>query len=87
MFSHIEDHGDAELKRFHQYLNQQNRSIKFTMEEEIENQLPFLDVLVRREEPPPDIGIPETNTYEQIHQLQLPPPPQSPQRHSQMPQG
>lgn len=42
-------HGDAELERFHQHLNQQNPSIKFTMEEERENQLPFLDVLVRKE--------------------------------------
>ena len=43
-------HGDAELERFHQYLNQQNPSIKFTMDEERENQLPFLDVLVKRED-------------------------------------
>ena len=42
-------HGDDELERFHQHLNQQNQSIKFTIEEEKDNQLPFLDVLVRRD--------------------------------------
>ena len=42
-------HGDDELERFHQHLNQQNQSIKFTIEEEKENQLPFLDVQVRRD--------------------------------------
>ena len=41
-------HGNAKLKLFHQYLNHQNTSIQFTIEEEKEK-IPFLDVLVKRE--------------------------------------
>lgn len=42
-------HGNAELKEFHRHLNHQNTSIQFTIEEEKEEKIPFLDVLVRRE--------------------------------------
>ena len=41
-------HGQEELKAFHQHLNNQFDSIKFTMETENEGSLPFLDVLISR---------------------------------------
>ena len=41
-------HGDTALRKFHQHLSQQSPSIQFTMEEEKDDQLPFLDVLVCR---------------------------------------
>ena len=41
-------HGQEELQRFHQHLNGIHPSIHFTMEEEKECTLPFLDVLVSR---------------------------------------
>ena len=37
-----------EMLEFHTWLNSQHPSIKFTMEEEVDNQLPFLDVLITR---------------------------------------
>ena len=39
-------HGDTALKNYHNY---QNQSIRFTIKEETENKIPFLDVLVRRD--------------------------------------
>ena len=51
-YVHVDDtfvtwtHGDTALRKFHQHLNQQSSSIQFTMEEEKDDQLLFLDVLV-----------------------------------------
>ena len=42
----IWQHGEEELARFHQHLNQQSPSIQFTMEREKEGRIAFLDVLV-----------------------------------------
>ena len=42
-------HGVEALDEFLNYLNNQERSIKFTVEIESNNQLPFLDVLVKKE--------------------------------------
>ncbi|XP_071803690.1 uncharacterized protein [Asterias amurensis] len=41
-------HGQDSLHEFLQYLNQQHSSIKFTMEQEHSGKLPFLDVLITR---------------------------------------
>ncbi|XP_071793274.1 uncharacterized protein [Asterias amurensis] len=41
-------HGQDLLHEFLQYLNQQHSSIKFTMEQEHSGKLPFLDVLITR---------------------------------------
>ena len=41
-------HGDSELHAFLGHLNSLKESIQFTMEEEEQRQLPFLDVLVKR---------------------------------------
>ena len=37
------------LRTFHDHLNSQHPAIQFTMEEESEGQIPFLDTLVRKE--------------------------------------
>ena len=44
----IWSHGQDELHHFHQHLNSQYPSIKFTMEEEKDHKIAFLDVLVTR---------------------------------------
>ena len=41
-------HGQEELHRFHEHLNSLHSNIHFTMEEEKECTLPFLDVLITR---------------------------------------
>ena len=41
-------HGEQQLLIFLNHLNAQKSTIKFTMEQEINGQLPFLDVLVKR---------------------------------------
>ena len=43
-------HGREELDRFFIHLNSQSSSIKFTMEQEVNGGLPFLDVLISRKE-------------------------------------
>ena len=42
-------HGQQALGEFHSHLNNQNQDIQFTMEEESEGELPFLDTLVKRD--------------------------------------
>jgi uncharacterized protein (UPF0335 family) len=44
------DFGDSELNAFLNHLNKQEPKIQFTMELEKENQLPFLDLLIKRTE-------------------------------------
>ena len=46
-FSHK---GLYQLQSFHQHLNKQHPKIQFTVEEEKDDQLPFLDVRVSKEE-------------------------------------
>ena len=41
-------HGDEALERFHNHINHQHPSIEFTKETETNNEIPFLDVLVKR---------------------------------------
>ena len=41
-------HGRENLQEFHQHLNKQHLNIVFTMEEESEGRIPFLDVMVNR---------------------------------------
>ena len=43
-------HGTNTLNQFLEHLNNQNDNIKFTMEIEENNRLPFLDVLISRNE-------------------------------------
>ena len=45
----IWQHGEEELARFHQHLNQQSPTIQFTMEREKEGRIAFLDVLVSKD--------------------------------------
>ena len=42
-------HGPDRLRSFHQHLNKQHPKIQFTVEEEKDDQLPFLDVRVSKE--------------------------------------
>ena len=41
-------HGNETLQKFQQHLNKQHPNIVFTMEEELDAQIPFLDVMVNR---------------------------------------
>jgi len=41
-------HGETELRKFFEHLNNRSEDIKFTMEEEDNGSIPFLDVLVTR---------------------------------------
>ena len=43
-------HGEPALERFHNHINQQHPLIQFTRETESDNKIPFLDVLVKRDE-------------------------------------
>ncbi|MGL5072033.1 MAG: hypothetical protein ACRC61_12320, partial [Aeromonas salmonicida] len=43
-------HGTEKLNNFLDHLNNRNNSIKFTMEVEVNNRLPFLDVLLHKKE-------------------------------------
>lgn len=40
----------SHLPKFQEYLNSQHKNIKFTIEEEVENSLPFLDILITRKD-------------------------------------
>ena len=42
-------HGPERLQSFHQHLNKQHPKFQFTVEEEKNDKLPFLDVLVMKE--------------------------------------
>ena len=42
------EHGQEQLERFQEHLNNQNESIQFTKEEESEGVISFLDVRVKR---------------------------------------
>ena len=42
-------HGPHKMELFQQHLNNIRKSIKFTMEAETESQLPYFDVLVKRD--------------------------------------
>ena len=42
------NYGEAELRGFLDHLNTYDRNLQFTLEVEIENKLPFLDVLIIR---------------------------------------
>ena len=44
----IWSHSSSSLEKFHSHLNAQNPSIQFTMEEESEGRVSFLDVMVER---------------------------------------
>lgn len=44
----ILSHGDDRLKDFLQHMNSQSEAIQFTMEEEVDKKLPFLDVFLTR---------------------------------------
>ena len=48
IFAVFESELDAET--FHTYLNTKHKSIKFTYEKQIENKLPFLDILISNNE-------------------------------------
>ena len=48
IFAVFESKLDAET--FHTYLNTKRKNIKFTYEKEIENKLPFLDILISNNE-------------------------------------
>ena len=41
-------HGEDNLAKFLEHLNEQNRSIRFTMEMETNNSFPFLYVLISK---------------------------------------
>ena len=43
-------HGENELKKFFEHLNNRSTDIKFTMELEENGSIPFLDVLITRKE-------------------------------------
>jgi hypothetical protein len=55
-------HGRDELKKFQEHLNSILPNIKFTMETEEDNSLPFLDVLVKRT-PHSSLGHMSTETH------------------------
>ena len=42
-------HGDQSLKLFHEHLSRQHPAIQFTIEEESDGKIPFLDVLVEKQ--------------------------------------
>ena len=44
------EHGQEQLERFQEHLNNQNKSIQFTKEEESEGVISFLDVKVKKNE-------------------------------------
>ena len=48
IFAVFESELDAET--FHTYLNTKHKNIKFTYEKQIENKLPFLDILISNNE-------------------------------------
>ena len=52
----------TELASFHKFINNIEDSIKFTVEQEVENAIPFLDVLIIRNN-----GQLTTKTYKNLH--------------------
>ena len=81
----IWSHGEEKLEEFLNHLNSIHRNIQFTMEKEIEGQLPFLDVMVLRK---PDLRLGHEVYRKPTHtdrylQKKLQPPPTAEKRHNQ----
>ena len=60
-------HGEDKLEEFQSHINNQCDSIKFTLEKEEENSLPFLDVLITKN---PDGSLSLTG-YTEIKHIQI----------------
>ena len=62
-------HKDYHLNEFHDDLNNQHPSIQFTMEEESDNKIAFLDVLVERKVTTVRFRVQKENTYQPLSQF------------------
>ena len=57
----------SHVEEFHNYLNEQHNNIKFTVEQEEDNELPFLDVHIIREDTGFTTGIYRKSTFSGIY--------------------